>query len=92
MVGGIRIAIQIAEVEGSFGEYRHDERKIVIAPATLRKRQDLVSTLRHEILHAALQISGVGFSEKYDEESIVRCFDGIFWPAWERMRKKLETA
>jgi hypothetical protein len=40
-------------------------------------------------MHAALDISGVGFAESMDQESVVRCFDEIFFPAYEKLREKL---
>jgi hypothetical protein len=36
-------------------------------------------------------MSGVSFSDKYDEENVVRAIENIFFPAWNALHKKLET-
>jgi len=89
-VGGHKFSIVVSPIDdGSFGEMRFDERKIVISTKCLNKQTLLRETLRHEILHAALHISGVAFSEIYDEENIVRAIENIFFPAWNSIHKKL---
>ena len=60
----------------------------------IKLRRDLkgklrLETLRHEMMEAALLLSGVGWGEKYDQEQIVRCMDEVFWPAWEKLTKSL---
>lgn len=90
-VGGVNFRIIVAETEeGEWGCMKFDDRQIILHPQCLFKPKELVSTLRHEITHAALHVSGLAFSEKYDEESIVRALDNIFWPAWEKISKKLQ--
>ena len=90
MIGGIRFAIVCQKIdEGDYGRMIFDERKIVISTICLAKAQLLRETLRHEILHAALHVSGVSFLERYDEEALVRAMDHIFFPAWELIRQKL---
>jgi hypothetical protein len=66
-----------------------DERRIVINTICLAKASLLRETLRHEILHAALHVSGVSFLERYDEEALVRAIDHIFFPAWDTVKAKL---
>lgn len=90
MIGGIRFAIVCQKIdEGDYGRMIFDERKIVISTICLSKAQLLRETLRHEILHAALHVSGVSFLERYDEEALVRAMDHIFFPAWELIRQKI---
>ncbi len=90
MIGGIRFAIVCQKIdEGDYGRMIFDERKIVISTICLSKAQLLRETLRHEILHAALHVSGVSFLERYDEEALVRAMDHIFFPSWELIRQKL---
>lgn len=90
MIGGIRFTIVCQKIdEGDYGRMIFDERKIVINTICLSKAQLLRETLRHEILHAALHVSGVSFLERYDEEALVRAMDHIFFPAWELIRQKL---
>lgn len=87
-IGGREIRVVVESMD-EWGTYCHDTATITLSPKTLSKSSILRETLRHEMLHAALQISGVGFMERYDEEPIVRCMDKIFWPAWDRVRKQL---
>ena len=43
------------------------------------------TTLRHEMLHASLAMGGIAYSEKYEEEPVVRCLENIFFPAWSKL-------
>ena len=88
-IGGRIIAVRVdAELE-SWGEYRSDEREIVLSSRTLCKASTLRETLRHEMLHAALDISGLSYLKNFEDEAIVRCIDGVFHPAWDATRKQL---
>ena len=90
MIGGIRFAIVCQPIdEGDYGRMIFDQRKIVINTVCLAKASLLRETLRHEILHAALHVSGVSFLERYDEEALVRAIDHIFFPAWDTVKAKL---
>jgi len=90
MIGGIRFAIVCQKIdEGDYGRMIFDERRIVINTICLAKASLLRETLRHEILHAALHVSGVSFLERYDEEALVRAMDHIFFPAWDTVKVKL---
>ncbi len=90
MIGGIRFAIVCQKIdEGDYGRMIFDERRIVINTICLTKASLLRETLRHEILHAALHVSGVSFLERYDEEALVRAMDHIFFPAWDTVKVKL---
>lgn len=91
-IGGRTIAIRIDPKLESWGEYHADDDEIVLASRTLEKSSTLRQTLRHEMLHAALEISGLSYLEKYEEEAVVRCVDKIFHPAWEKVRKQLTTS
>jgi len=89
-IGGIKFRIVIAAIEsGDFGRMSFDERKITLNTTCLAKASIMRETLRHEMLHAALHISGVSFSERYDEENIVRAIEHIFYPAWDKIHTKL---
>lgn len=90
MIGGIRFQIVCQPIdEGDYGRMIFDQRKIVINTVCLAKASLLRETLRHEILHAALHVSGVSFLERYDEEALVRAMDHIFFPAWNTVKAKL---
>ena len=40
-------------------------------------------TLRHEMVHAALDFGGVSYNERMEVEAVVRCLDHLFFPAWD---------
>jgi hypothetical protein len=89
-IGGIEFEIVVKHLPGGdYGQMDFDERKIYLSTICLAKRSTLRETLRHELVHAALHICGISFSEKYDEEIIVRAMDHIFFPAWEKLRTKI---
>jgi len=90
MIGGIRFQIVCQKIDdGDYGRMIFDDRKIIISTICLAKAQLIRETLRHEILHAALHVSGVSFLERYDEEALVRAMDHIFFPAWNTVKAKL---
>lgn len=92
MIGGQRFRIVVGTLDnGDYGRMYFDERKIVISTACLAKSSVLIDTLRHEILHAALHISGVSFLERYEEETLVRAIETIFFPAWNTLHNKLTS-
>lgn len=88
-VGGKRIRIRVVASLECWGEYDHDEAEIRLSPKALAKRTTLIDTLRHEVLEAALHISGIAWSEKYDQEPIVRAIESIFFPAYDKLTSKL---
>lgn len=89
IVGGVRISIVVDPDMENWGEYRSDDKKIALATKTLTKKQTIRETLRHEILHASLDIAGLSYLTAYQEEAIVRCIDNIFHPAWDKTRNQL---
>jgi hypothetical protein len=89
VVGGVRISIVVDPDMENWGEYRSDDKKIALATKTLTKKQTIRETLRHEILHASLDIAGLSYLTAYQEEAIARCIDNIFHPAWDKVRKQL---
>ena len=88
-IGGRVITIRIDAELDSWGEYHSDLRQIVLAYKSTLSDALLVETLRHEMVHAALDIGGISHLKNYEEESIVRCLDSIFHPAWETVRESL---
>jgi hypothetical protein len=86
-IGGLKVKILIVDELDDYGIYFPDKNEI-----HLRKMNDnlLLDTLRHEMIHASLHIGGVSYMEKYDEESVVRCLDSLFWPSWNKIIKKLK--
>lgn len=88
-IGGRTVTVRVEPSLSSWGEYHADNHEIVLAPKTLVKASTLRETLRHELLHAALDIAGLSYLERFEEESVVRCIENIFFPAWDILRKKL---
>jgi len=86
-IAGQRIKIKVGKLEEAYGQYEHENRIIWISN-TLKDERSILTTLRHEMLEASLLISGVGWSEKYDQEPICRCVDEVFWPAYESLNLK----
>jgi len=86
-IGGVEFKITIRDLNGDFGEMKFDRREIRIAPDL--DDDDFLTTLRHEMLHAALTVAGHSYAEKYDEEPIVRALENIFFPAWDKLTEEL---
>ena len=74
--------------KGYYGYYS-DERKVIVIEKTL-SQSVAVATVRHEMIHAALAMSGLDHLEGFEEEAIVKCMDSIFFPAWERFIKNVK--
>jgi hypothetical protein len=90
-IGGKRVRITISKTLEAYGEYHHDKAEIRLASRVLAKASDLRETLRHEMMHAAMSISGIAFMEKFEEESVVRCFEEIFFPSYEKVSEQLRN-
>ena len=91
-IGGQKIKVKLEEFKDyhgfTYGQYFHDDKTIQVNPDLCG--QDKIETLRHEMMEASLLISGVGFSDSYEQEAVVRCMEEIFFPAWEATLKKLK--
>jgi hypothetical protein len=92
-IGGKIIAIRIDPKLEAWGEYRADDAEIVLATRTITKQSSLRETLRHEMLHAALDICGLTHIEGFDryEECFVRALENVFFPAWGKVHQQLTT-
>jgi hypothetical protein len=91
MVGGTRVKVQVKELDDAYGQFLYDKMRIELNVDLLRDPVALRETLRHELVEASLLISGVGWSEQYEQESVVRALDNIFWPAWDRVLRVLDS-
>ena len=89
-IGGVLITIKLDIDIPDWGQYISDNREILISVRALTSNETLKETLRHEMMHAALDIGGVSFMDKYSEECVVRCMDRIFWPAYQKLPKHLK--
>lgn len=77
------------DLDECYGQYVPDSKVIEIDKQTLKDKRVLRETLRHEMIEATLFLSGIAYSETYDQEPIVRALDELFWPAWDRVSKRL---
>lgn len=86
-IGGQRISISVEDNLAEYGQFCLDNMKIILRntdPETMQL------TLRHEMIHAAFAISGLSYSKSFDdiEESVVRCLENTFFPAWTKLTSK----
>jgi hypothetical protein len=88
MIAGQRIKIQKIDLDSCYGQYFHDKKTIQLDASLTDK--DFIATLRHEMLHASFHISGISFCESFQEEACIRCIDEVFFPAYERILKRLK--
>ena len=85
-IGGEKFPVVFEKMD-SHGEFRYEEKQIALS-MDCKGKELAWENLRHEMIHAALYVSGVGFMKKYQEDPIVRCMDNVFFPAWDKLRKK----
>jgi hypothetical protein len=85
-IGGTKIKVVLSDLMDDFGTFNSEKLVIKLRKGTYT---EMYETLRHELVHASLFVSGVSFSERYDEEVIVRCLENLFWPCWEKLEKTL---
>lgn len=83
-IGGRQVKITIVEDLEEYGNFTEDTLTIQLKKADA---ETMRVTLRHELMHAALSISGIAYIDRLPEEAIVRCFDNLFFPAWEKLCK-----
>lgn len=88
-IGGRIITIKVDSNLDDFGQYHADDRRILLGHKATLSKAVLIETIRHEMVHAALDIGGVSYIKVYEEEAIVRCLDTLFHPAWEKVRQTL---
>ena len=86
MIAGQRIRIRIDDELESWGEYHSDERLILLSRKTIKKRSTYIETLRHEMLHASIDLCGLSHLKNFEEEALIRCLDNCFFPAWSRLK------
>ena len=89
-VAGVPIKIARQDLDGDpYGYWSLDKRTIVLDQKL--KGKQLRETLRHEMLHATFDLCGEGFSSpSFPDENVIRALETLFFPAWERMEKRLK--
>jgi len=90
-IAGQTIKIEVKEFNGElYGQFRFDKKTIDLDVKVAANKKLFMETMRHEVFEACLLLSGVGWSEKYDQEPIVRCKDEIYQPAIDRLEKQIK--
>lgn len=84
-IGGRQVKINIVDDLEEYGNFTEDTLTIQLKKADA---ETMRVTLRHELMHAALSISGIAYIERLPEEAIVRCFDNLFFPAYDSLTKR----
>jgi len=85
-IGGVTFRVKRTKIE-AYGEMHFDDRQIIIS-SDIKDNVVAIETLRHEMLHATLALAGHSWAENYTEESLIRCLENIFFPAWYNLTKK----
>lgn len=87
-VGGHRIAVVIDPSAEDWGSYEFEPQRVIkLKPST---PEIMWATLRHEMMHSCFEISGMSYltdCATMPEEAVIRCLDGLFWPAWDNVPK-----
>jgi hypothetical protein len=87
-VAGQKVRVRIRDLEDAFGQFWPDERLIEIDRTHLANDPDEAwLTFRHELMEAALFLSGVGYMETYQQEPVVRAMEQVFFPVWDRLNR-----
>ena len=83
-IGGLKVKIVIAENIEEYGNFSLDDLTITLRNGDIKVMLD---TLRHEMMHAAFAIGGIGHCKPFEEveEGVVRCLDHLFFPSWNRL-------
>ena len=86
-IGGLKVKIIIAENIEEYGNFSLDDLTITLRNGDTKVMLD---TLRHEMMHAAFAIGGIGHCKPFEEveEGVVRCLDHLFFPAWNKLNTK----
>ena len=89
-IGGLKVKLTIVENLEDFGSFSLDDLTIAIRKGNTK---DMVDTLRHEMMHAAFAIGGIGHCKPFEEveEGVVRCLDHLFFPSWNRLLQQQPT-
>ena len=80
-LGGHEIKVVVDPTITDHGTFDLDRMTI-----TLRNYNE--DTLRHERVHAAVEIGGVAFIDDFPEEAVVRCMEYLFFPAWDKRNQQ----
>lgn len=87
MVGGKKIQVKVKKLEGAHACYEPGTYSIFVDPGT--RASDVEMYLFHELVHAALHISGVEHVIQPEvEESIAWSLQHMLFPLYQRKKSK----
>jgi hypothetical protein len=91
-VAGHRVRIKIdPNLHDAWGEYDADAKCITVGLRVFDEPDKFAETVTHELVHAALALSGVSFAmDGRTEEAVVRCMEQIFLPALGKFNSQLK--
>ena len=92
-MAGHTLKVVVRDLDGDpYGQWSCDKKTITL-DSSLRGK-DLVETLRHELLHACFDLSGLSFARGFDhlDESIIRALESLFFDQWERVQRRLQKS
>ena len=87
-IAGVTVKVverDLSEME-CYGLWNMDKKTITIGKGLSPKLRR--ETLCHEMLHAVLDLSGVGFTQGFPDEAVVRAIETHFLGAWERVQTR----
>lgn len=85
-IGGWSVVVEYDPELEEYGKWFLDKRVIRVGPLA---ETCFAETLRHELRHVTLDISGLSWAERHENEALVRAFDHILDPAWESIQNLL---
>ena len=83
LIGGWCVVVEYDPDLEEYGKWFMEKRLVRVGPLA---ETCFAETLRHELRHATLDISGLSWAEHHENESLVRAFDHILDPAWESIQ------
>lgn len=84
MIGNRKIRVIVKKLKQAHAEYDSDDYAVYIDPATLA-REDCDSYIFHELVHAALHISGVdNVLDIKQEEAICWALQHLLYPVYRK--------
>lgn len=86
-IGGLRVKIVVVDNLEEYGNFSLDDLTINLRKSDIKEME---ATLRHELMHAAFAIGGIGHCKPFEEveEGVVRCLDHLFFPVWAKLQKQ----
>lgn len=77
---GKKINVKYVETEEYWGYFDQDELTIYLSLNCLKNPERHEETLKHEIKHVILYLTGLAFLERFEEETLVRCIENLIIP------------